>query len=57
MKENSVELFGNLLSIPVKIVNVPIKVVEKLIWAEGDEDCILSKPLDTLANEFKKIDD
>lgn len=50
-------LLGDLLSIPVKIINVPIKVVEKLTWAEDDEDCILSKPLDILANEIKKIDE
>ena len=50
-------LFGELLSLPIKIINVPIKTIEKLTWAEDDEDCILSKPLDILANEIKKIDE
>ena len=51
-------LFGTLLSLPLRIVNAPIRAVENLIGADDrNDDRILSKPLDTLADEIKKVDD
>lgn len=49
-------IFGNILSFPVKIVNAPIRAAENLLDCDED-DRIVSKPLDSLAKELKKIDE
>ena len=46
-------LFGDLLSIPLKIVNAPIKAVENLI----DVEPTLSKPLSELSKQIEKVDE
>lgn len=46
--------FGKLFSIPVKIVNVPFVVIEKLV---EDDDEILSSPLKALSDAIEEIDD
>ena len=49
-------LFGDLLSLPVKIVNAPLKALEDLVDTnEGDR--IISKPLEKLAEELEKVDE
>ena len=53
-------LLGDLLAIPVKIINVPIRTMENLISDEDnlkEHDRLLSVPLNKLAEELKKIDD
>lgn len=52
-------MFGKLLSLPFKIVNVPIRAAETLLSIDDldEDDRILSKPLDTLADEFEDIDE
>jgi len=53
-------LLGDLLSLPVRIVNVPIRAVENLCNG-GDpmpeDERIFSKPLDVLADEIKDVDE
>jgi hypothetical protein len=58
-KEKDMGLFGDLLSVPFKIVNIPLKVTENLMSAVTDSDCsdTISKPLNEVAKEIKKVDD
>jgi len=49
-------MFGNLLGTVVRIVNAPIRAVENILDVD-DDDRILSKPADELANELEKIDE
>ena len=49
-------LIGNLLSLPVRVLNIPARVMEDLTDTD-DDDRILSKPLDVLANEVEKVDE
>ena len=44
-------IFGDLLSLPVQIVNLPLKVVDKCLDTE------VSEPLDEVADEIKSLDD
>jgi hypothetical protein len=48
--------FGDLLSLPIKIVNAPIRAVED-IFEVDEEDRVLSKPLDALADELEDVDE
>lgn len=50
-------LFGNIISIPVRAVNTPIRVVETLAGAEQEDERFMSKPLDILAKELSKLDE
>lgn len=50
-------LFGDILSIPVRIVNAPIRVAENLIGCDHEDDRVLSKPLDLLADELEDVDE
>ena len=52
-------LLGDLLSLPVRIINAPIRAIEDTAGCEGDDDdCrILSRPLDALADELKDVDE
>ena len=55
-------MLGRLLSIPIRVLNIPFRAVEKGIAAMcGEEDLrtesrIISKPLDILADAIKEID-
>lgn len=55
-------MIGKLLSLPVKILNIPARAFEKTVAAasgEDDirkEDRILSKPLEKLAEAIEEID-
>ena len=54
------ELFGKLLSTPVRLVNTPFRVIEKLVDPDskrGDKDNLLSKPFESLAKVLEEIDD
>ena len=47
-------LLGKILATPIKIINVPAKVFGKLVH---DEEDILAKPLDCLAETLEEIDE
>lgn len=55
-------MFGKLFSLPVKILNIPFRTIEKVIGsAEGTgdipkEDRILSKPLECLSDAIEELD-
>lgn len=49
-------LFGDILSLPVKIVNAPIRAAENVLGCDKS-DRIVSKPLDALAKELEKVDE
>jgi hypothetical protein len=52
-------IFGDLLALPVRIVNIPARVIEKLVDQNSeldDEDNILSKPLEKLAQAIEEAD-
>jgi hypothetical protein len=58
-KEHDTGLLGNLLAAPVRVLNIPARVVEKLVDPDSerdDEDNILSKPLETLAQAVEEVD-
>lgn len=53
-------IFGKILSMPVRILNVPFRTIEKIVdpgSERDDEDNILSKPLEKLAKSLEEIDD
>lgn len=53
-------LFGDLLALPVRVLNVPARALEKLVDPDSDrddEDNILSKPLETLAKALEEVDE
>lgn len=50
-------MFGKLLSLPLKLVNAPIRAIENLCGTEKESERVLSKPLDELAKEVEKIDE
>ena len=55
---NKMGLFGKILSVPIKLVNAPIKAMEDtLLGVDHDDDRIMSKPLDKLAEHIKEIDE
>jgi hypothetical protein len=49
-------LFGSLLAAPIRLMNAPIRAMETIVGVDED-DRVLSKPLDALAHEVKKVDD
>ena len=61
LKETSnMNFIGKLLSIPVRIINSPARMVEKLVDPNSkhdDEDNILSKPLEKLAQALEEVDE
>ena len=50
-------LFGSILSLPIKIVNAPIRAAENLMGCDNEDDRIFSKPLDAVSKEIEKVDD
>jgi hypothetical protein len=53
-------LLGKLLAAPVRVLNIPNRAVEKLVDTDSerdDEDNILSKPLEKLAQAIEEVDD
>jgi hypothetical protein len=52
-------LFGEILALPVRVLNVPARMVEKLADPDselGDEDNIMSRPLEGLAQAIEEVD-
>jgi len=52
-------LFGELLAMPVRILNIPARTIERLFASDserGDEENVLSKPLESLAKAIEEID-
>jgi hypothetical protein len=59
-KEVDMGLIGKLLSTPVRILNIPARCIEKLVDSDselGDDDNILSTPLERLAESLDEIDE
>ena len=53
-------LFGKLLAAPFRIINAPIRAVETLVNGgekPADDDRLLSKPLDAIADELEDVDE
>ena len=51
-------LFSDLLSTPIRILNIPARSLELLVDPDsesGDNDNILSKPLETIATAIDEI--
>lgn len=52
-------LFGKILSAPIRILNVPARVVEKIVDPNSkldDKDNVLSMPLEKLAQAIEEVD-
>lgn len=52
-------LIGELLAMPVRVLNIPIRAVELLVDPDskrGDDDNALSGPLEALAQAIEEID-
>jgi hypothetical protein len=53
-------LFGSLLAMPVRILNIPARAMERLVDSESelyDEDNALSRPLEKLAQAIEEVDE
>jgi hypothetical protein len=51
-------MFGSILASAVRVVNAPIRAAENLIgMGDNEDDRILSKPADALAEELERIDE
>ena len=52
-------ILGKILSTPVRILNVPFRAIEIAIGQDnelGDDDNILSRPLESVAEALDEID-
>lgn len=52
-------LFGKILAAPVRLLNVPARAMEKLVDPDselGDDENIISKPLEALAKAIEEVD-
>jgi len=59
-RRQTMGLLGTLLAAPIRILNVPARVIEKLVDDDSrldDEDNILSKPLEKLAQAVEELVD
>lgn len=50
-------MFGKLLSLPVRLLNIPARALEKLVGDIPKEDRVISKPLDNLAEAIEEAMD
>jgi hypothetical protein len=50
-------MFGKFLGSAVRIINAPIRAGEDLLGIEDEDDRLLSKPADALAEELEEIDE
>jgi hypothetical protein len=53
-------LLGTLLAAPVRVLNIPNRMIEKLVDPDSerdDEDNIASKPLEKLAQAIEEVDE
>lgn len=55
-------MLGKLFSLPVKILNIPLRAIEKVVDSvRGDEtpkeDRVLSKPFEKLSEAIEEIDE
>jgi len=50
-------ILGDLLAAPIKVVNAPVRALEDLFDCDNEDDRLLSKPLDAIAEELKKVDE
>jgi hypothetical protein len=47
-------MFGKLLALPVRILNIPARAMEKLVGDQEKEDRVISKPLELLAEAIEE---
>lgn len=50
-------LLGDVFSLPVRIVNAPLKLVDKAAEVIGDESLGVSEPLEDVADAIQELDD
>lgn len=50
-------MLGKILSAPIRIVNAPLRAMEKLATDDHPDDRIASAPLNALAEAIEEIDD
>ena len=50
-------LFGEIFSLPVKLVNVPLKIADKVTEKLDGTPMGFSEPLDDIAEEVEHLDD
>lgn len=48
-------MFGKLLSLPIRIVNIPFRFMEKLVCDPPKHERIMSKPLSDLAEVVEEV--
>lgn len=51
------EMFGKLISAPIRLINAPARAAENLMGVEDDEERFLSQPLEELAKESDRAID
>ncbi len=52
-------LFGKILAAPIRVLNIPARAMEKLVDSNSDrddEDNVLSRPLEKLAQAVEEVD-
>jgi hypothetical protein len=50
-------MFGKILATPVRIVNAPLRAMEKIVDpADREEDRIASRPLEAVAEALEEVD-
>lgn len=52
-------MFGKLLALPIRLANIPFRALEKIVDSDSkrdDEDNIISKPLEKLAQAIEEVD-
>ena len=47
-------MFGKLISLPIRIANIPFRAIEMLIGEIPKEERIASKPLDSIAKAIEE---
>jgi len=50
-------LLGDVFSLPVRILNAPLKLVDKAAEVVGDGSLGMSEPLEDVADAIEEIDD
>jgi hypothetical protein len=47
-------MFGKLLTLPIRLLNVPLKVVDRIVLdSDGPDEDVLSVPLDVVADTIE----
>lgn len=52
------KVIGKILALPIRIINIPARIVEKLVDPDselGDKNNVASAPLETLAEVIEEV--